>query len=51
MPYAWGAELAGVLPDSRFVTLEGSGHNFLVAGGEKATAAVLDFLREADLKA
>jgi len=48
VPLGWGAELAEVLPDSRFVKLEGSGHNFLVAAGEQATAAVLDFMRVTD---
>jgi pimeloyl-ACP methyl ester carboxylesterase len=46
--FAWGVELAETLPDSRFVKLEGAGHNFMVAAGEKATAAVLEFLGEVD---
>jgi pimeloyl-ACP methyl ester carboxylesterase len=49
--FAWGVELAETLPDSRFVKLEGSGHNFLVAACETATAAVLDFLSGGDEKA
>jgi pimeloyl-ACP methyl ester carboxylesterase len=49
--FAWGEELAETLPDSRLVKLEGAGHNFLVAANEKATAAVLEFLREADARA
>jgi len=48
VPFAWGAELADTLPDSRLVKLQGSGHNFLVAAGEQANIVVLDFLREAD---
>jgi 3-oxoadipate enol-lactonase len=48
VPFAYGAELAETLPDSRFVTLEGAGHNFIVAGNAKATKAVLDFIREVD---
>ncbi|HEY5106507.1 MAG TPA: alpha/beta hydrolase [Caulobacteraceae bacterium] len=51
VPFSWGVELAETLPDSRLVKLDGSGHNFLVAGGEKAKAAVLEFLREADARA
>jgi pimeloyl-ACP methyl ester carboxylesterase len=51
VPFDWGAELADTLADSRFVALEGSGHNFLVAAPDKATTAVLDFLREADTRA
>jgi pimeloyl-ACP methyl ester carboxylesterase len=48
VPFAWGVELAETLPRGRFVKLEGSGHNFLVAAGETSTAAVLEFLREVD---
>jgi pimeloyl-ACP methyl ester carboxylesterase len=48
VPHAWGQELAGILPDSRFVTIEGAGHNFLVANPAKSNGAVLDFLREAE---
>jgi pimeloyl-ACP methyl ester carboxylesterase len=48
VPYAWGVELVETLPASRFVKFEGSGHNFLVADGPKATAEVLGFLREVD---
>jgi len=48
VPYQWGVELAETLPDSRLVTLPGSGHNFLVAAGEESSAALLDFIREVD---
>ncbi|HXQ10283.1 MAG TPA: alpha/beta hydrolase [Caulobacteraceae bacterium] len=48
VPHAWGAELAETLPDSRLVTLRGSGHNFLVAAGEESSTVVLDFIREVD---
>jgi pimeloyl-ACP methyl ester carboxylesterase len=48
VPFAYGVELAETLPDSRFVTLEGAGHNFIVAGNAKATRAVLDFIGEVD---
>jgi pimeloyl-ACP methyl ester carboxylesterase len=47
---AWGEELAEVLPDSRLVTYEGAGHNYLVAAGEKANADVLSFLAEVDAR-
>ena len=39
-------ELAEALPNSRF-KLDGAGHNVLVASGETAKAAVLDWLRQA----
>ena len=48
VPYAYGVELAETLSDSRMVTLEGAGHNFIVAGNAKATKAVLDFIGEVD---
>lgn len=48
VPFAWGEELADILPNSRFVVIEGAGHNYLVANPAKANAAVLDFIREAE---
>lgn len=48
VPFAYGVELAQALPNSRFVKLEGAGHNFIVAGTEKTTKAVLDFVGEVD---
>jgi 3-oxoadipate enol-lactonase len=48
VPLKWGAELAEALPNSRFVKLEGAGHNFLVAKGDEAGRAVLDFVRDVD---
>ena len=48
VPFEWGVELANTLPNSRFMKLEGVGHNFLVGAGETATAAVLDFLSDVD---
>ncbi len=44
VPFAYGVELAETLPNAELVKLEGAGHNFFVAQGEKANAAVLDFL-------
>jgi pimeloyl-ACP methyl ester carboxylesterase len=49
VPFAWGEELAATLPNSRFVRVEGSGHNFLVAGGAAVNKTVLDFIRQVDL--
>ncbi len=48
VPFKWGVELAETLPNSRFVAVEGAGHNFIVAGREKSTRALLDFLEEVD---
>lgn len=48
VPFAYGVELAETLPDSRFVKVDGAGHNFIVAGNAQATKAVLDFMREVD---
>lgn len=50
VPVKWGQELAEILPDSRFVTIEGAGHNYLVANPEKSNGAVVDFLREAEAR-
>jgi 3-oxoadipate enol-lactonase len=50
VPYAWGVELAETLPDSRFVKIEGAGHNFFVAAPEKSKEAVLGFIRDVDQK-
>jgi 3-oxoadipate enol-lactonase len=49
VPLKWGVELAEALPNSRFIKLEGAGHNFLVARGDEASKAVLDFVRDVDL--
>ncbi len=48
VPFAWGAELAQTLPNSRFVRFRGAGHNFFIAGGQRANEAVLDFLDDVD---
>jgi pimeloyl-ACP methyl ester carboxylesterase len=50
VPFHWGEELAMTIPGSRLVKLEGAGHNFLVAGLEKATAEVLYFFAEVDAR-
>jgi pimeloyl-ACP methyl ester carboxylesterase len=48
VPYAWGVELSETLPGARLVTFEGAAHNYLVAVGEPANTAVLEFLAEVD---
>jgi pimeloyl-ACP methyl ester carboxylesterase len=48
VPFKWGQELAQTLPNSRFVKVEGAGHNFLVAGGEPTRQLIVDFIREVD---
>jgi 3-oxoadipate enol-lactonase len=48
VPIKWGVELAETLPDSRFIELEGAGHNFLVARGDEASRAMMDFVRDVD---
>jgi pimeloyl-ACP methyl ester carboxylesterase len=48
VPYRWGVELAETLPGARLVTFEGAAHNYLVAVGEPAGTAVLDFLADVD---
>ena len=48
VPYKWGVELSETLPGARLVTFEGAAHNYLVAIGEPANTAVLEFLAEVD---
>jgi 3-oxoadipate enol-lactonase len=48
VPYAYGVELSETLPNAKLVTLEGAGHNFFVAAGDKANAAVMAFLDGVD---
>jgi pimeloyl-ACP methyl ester carboxylesterase len=48
VPFAWGVELAQTLPNSRFVRFAGAGHNFFIAGGQRANEAVLEFLEDVD---
>jgi pimeloyl-ACP methyl ester carboxylesterase len=50
VPIAWGEELAQTLPNSSFVRFEGAGHNFLIARGDEAIAAVLEFVQRVDEK-
>lgn len=51
VPPAMGAELAATLPGARMVTLDGAGHNYLVAAADRANRLVLDFLAEVDRSA
>jgi pimeloyl-ACP methyl ester carboxylesterase len=48
VPFAWGEEIAATIPGARFVRFAGAGHNFIVAGGEKAGDEVLRFLVDVD---
>ena len=48
VPYEAGQALAKALPNSRFETLTGAGHNYFLAHRERANALVLDFLRQVD---
>lgn len=48
VPVKWGRELADLLPDSRYVEWEGTGHNYLAERPDEANRAVLDFLADAD---
>jgi pimeloyl-ACP methyl ester carboxylesterase len=50
VPFKWGEELAGILPDSRLVRIAGAGHNYLVVDPATANGAVLDFTREVDAR-
>ncbi len=44
----YGREFAAAIPGSRLVIFPGAGHNYLVAASEASTAALLQFLDEAD---
>jgi pimeloyl-ACP methyl ester carboxylesterase len=48
VPVAWGKELADTLPNARFVEFPGAGHNYMIAGGDKANDAVLAFLADVE---
>lgn len=50
VPYALGQELADTLPNTEFVTLEGAGHNYMIAAPAKSEAAIIDFLRRMDAR-
>jgi pimeloyl-ACP methyl ester carboxylesterase len=46
--YEAGVKLHGLIAHSELVTFEGAGHNYFVAAGDEANAAVLDFLGRVD---
>jgi len=48
VPLAWGRELADALPDSRMVTYDGAGHNYVAEMGERPNEDVLNFLSAVD---
>ena len=48
VPYEAGQQLAQALPNSRFETMKGAGHNFFLAQRERANRLVLDFLQQVD---
>lgn len=50
VPYEAGQALAKALPNSRFETLSGAGHNYFLAQRDRANRLVLDFLRQVDGK-
>ena len=46
----YGRELHEIVPHSRYVEFAGAGHNYLVAAGDKATRAFIDFIDEVDAR-
>jgi pimeloyl-ACP methyl ester carboxylesterase len=48
VPYASGVTLHELIAHSEMVTLEGAGHNYFIAAGDRANAAARDFLRRVD---
>ncbi|MBW4329932.1 alpha/beta hydrolase [Stakelama sp. CBK3Z-3] len=48
VPFAYGEELAKVLPHARFVPLPGAGHNYFIARGDEANSAVRQFVEQVD---
>jgi len=50
VPFAYGEELATILPDNRFVRIAGAGHNYMVVDPDKANKAVLDLTRQVDAR-
>lgn len=51
VPFAYGEELADILPASRFVHLKGVGHNFLVAAKDETLKELIAFLGRVDAAA
>lgn len=48
VPYEAGKKLSEMLPDARFVSLDGVGHNYFVGAGERANAEVDRFIQEVE---
>lgn len=48
VPFEAGKALSEMLPDARFVALEGVGHNYFVGAGEAANAEVDRFVRDVE---
>lgn len=48
VPYEAGQALAKALPNARFETMKGAGHNYFLAQREHANRLVLDFLAQVD---
>lgn len=46
----FGRELRDTLPHGRYVEFAGAGHNYLVAAGDKATRAFIDFIDAVDAR-
>lgn len=51
VPIVWGRELADTLPDSRMVTYDGAGHNYIAEMGDPPNDDVLSFLAGVDAAA
>src|SRR5262249_21972400 len=50
VPYEAGQDRAKSLPNARFETMKGAGHNFFLAQRDHANKVVLDFLDQVDGK-
>jgi pimeloyl-ACP methyl ester carboxylesterase len=48
VPYEAGVKLHEYIAHSELVTFKGAGHNYFIAAGDEANAAVLDFLSRVD---
>lgn len=48
VPYEAGVTLSRMLPHARLVTLQGAGHNYFVAEGDRANAEVEGFIQEVE---
>jgi 3-oxoadipate enol-lactonase len=44
----YGRELHAIIPHSKYVEFKGAAHNYLVAAGDKATRAFIDFIDAVD---